>query len=185
MRALFAQFGPISDVVSRRTHKLRGQAWVVFEAADDAAKAVAGMQGFPFFGKPIRVSLARTVSDATKRQEGVFDEGEAEARRAARRAARAAAAAPAEAPAEAAPGAADLGRRSLLAENLPDAANEAMLTLVFQQFPGFRAARLEGRGAARVEFDSAAGAAAALDGLQGFRLATDKPMQLRIVAEGG
>ena len=29
------------------------QAWVVFEKAEDARKAMEAMQGFPFFDKPI------------------------------------------------------------------------------------------------------------------------------------
>ena len=53
MRAIFGQFGTILDVVSRRTYRLRGQAWVVFEKAEDAKTAMETMQGFPFFGKPI------------------------------------------------------------------------------------------------------------------------------------
>ena len=53
MRCIFGQFGNIADVVSRRTYKLRGQAWVVFEREEDAEKALQSMQGFPFFNKPI------------------------------------------------------------------------------------------------------------------------------------
>ena len=55
---MFGQFGPILDVVSRHTYRLRGQAWVVFERVEDAAQAVAAMQGFPFMDKPI-VSCCR------------------------------------------------------------------------------------------------------------------------------
>lgn len=50
---MFGQFGTILDVVSRRTHKLRGQAWVVFERPEDAQRAIQLMQGFPFMDKPI------------------------------------------------------------------------------------------------------------------------------------
>lgn len=53
MRAIFGQFGPIMDVVSRRTYRLRGQAWVVFEKAEDAKRALEIMQGFPFKDKPM------------------------------------------------------------------------------------------------------------------------------------
>ena len=53
MRAIFGQFGPILEVVSRKTYRLRGQAWVVFERAEDAQRALGAMQGFPFFDKPI------------------------------------------------------------------------------------------------------------------------------------
>ena len=61
---MFGQFGPILDVVSRRTHKLRGQAWVVFEQPEDARRAIQLMQGFPFQDKPI-------VSGAAARGSGL------------------------------------------------------------------------------------------------------------------
>jgi RNA recognition motif-containing protein len=59
LRCMFGQFGTVIDVVSRRTNKLRGQGWVVFEKQGDAEQALEGMQGFPFFNKPI-VSLILT-----------------------------------------------------------------------------------------------------------------------------
>ena len=64
---MFEQFGNIIDVVYRRTYKLRGQAWVVFERQEDAAKALKAMQGFPFFNKPIvriHASMCRVLLDA-------------------------------------------------------------------------------------------------------------------------
>ena len=60
MQCIFGQFGNIIDVITRRTYKLRGQAWVVFEHEEDAAKAVQSMQGFPFFNKPI-VSYFKSI----------------------------------------------------------------------------------------------------------------------------
>lgn len=53
MHCIFGQFGKILDVVSRRTYRLRGQAWVVFEKAEDAKNALDCMQGFPFLDKPL------------------------------------------------------------------------------------------------------------------------------------
>lgn len=41
------------DVIAKTTYKLRGQAWVVFEKAEDAERAVKLMQGFPFYGKAL------------------------------------------------------------------------------------------------------------------------------------
>lgn len=67
MRCVFGQFGTILDVVSRRTYKLRGQAWVVFEKEEDAAKALQAMQGFPFFNKPI-VSMEDTMGAVSTRR---------------------------------------------------------------------------------------------------------------------
>lgn len=53
MRTIFEQFGPVIEVHARRTYKLRGQAWVVFERGQDAEAAVKLIQGFPFYGKPL------------------------------------------------------------------------------------------------------------------------------------
>lgn len=53
MRTIFEQFGPVLDVVARKTYRLRGQAWVVFERAEDAEKAVKLLQGFPFYSKQL------------------------------------------------------------------------------------------------------------------------------------
>lgn len=53
MHCIFAQFGPILDVVCNKSYRLRGQAWVVFEEPEAAQKALKAMQGFPFFDKPI------------------------------------------------------------------------------------------------------------------------------------
>ena len=51
--AVFSQFGRILDVVVMRNHRLRGQAWVVFEEQSAATQALRSMQGFPFFEKPM------------------------------------------------------------------------------------------------------------------------------------
>lgn len=196
MRAIFGQFGNIVDVVYRDTYKLRGQAWVVFENEEDAATALKLMQGFPFCNKPIRIAYSKTKSDATAKLDGTYNQEEVEARRRRRRQAweseKARRAGGREAPMHAAgvpPGVAPStapGSRTaapnpiLFVENLPKEANEAMLLLVFQRYPGLKEVRMvPGRpGIAFVEYDNEAGAAAALAGLQGFRLATDKPMTI-------
>ncbi|KAG7672000.1 hypothetical protein Ndes2526B_g07049 [Nannochloris sp. 'desiccata'] len=189
MRCIFGQFGKIIDIVSRRTYKLRGQAWVVFEKEDDAADALKFMQGFPFFNKPIRIAYAKTKSDAVAKLDGSYNEEEVESRKQARRQAHEAAkvaeaapgtAAPGGAAAAAATGPAADATRTLFIENLPNEANEGMLLLVFQRFPGLKEVRMVPHkpGIAFVEYDNDEGAAAALTGLQGFKLATDKPMIL-------
>ena len=70
--------------------------------------------------------------------------------------------------------------KTLFVENIPNEANEGMLLLVFQRFPGLKEVRMvpQRPGVAYVEYDNEAGAAAALAGLQGFKLATNKPMRL-------
>jgi len=70
--------------------------------------------------------------------------------------------------------------QTLFVENLPKEANEGMLLLVFQKFPGLKEVRLVPHkpGIAFVEYDNEQGASAAMVGLQGFKLATDKPMAI-------
>lgn len=51
--AIFSQFGKILDIICMKTHRLRGQAWVVFSDVTSATNALTSMQGFPFFDKPM------------------------------------------------------------------------------------------------------------------------------------
>lgn len=141
MRAIFGQFGPIMDVVSRRTYRLRGQAWVVFEKAEDAKRALEIMQGFPFKDKPMRIALAKTKSDAVAKVDGTFKERPKAARPAKEKPAadaKKAKAEPAAAAGPAAAAAAPTSNHILFVENLPDSANEAMVGMLFQQFAGFK-----------------------------------------------
>lgn len=54
---LFSQYGRILDVVALKTPKLRGQAWVAFSEVTAASNAVRQMQNFPFYDKPMVLSL--------------------------------------------------------------------------------------------------------------------------------
>jgi RNA recognition motif-containing protein len=51
--------------------KRKGQAFVVFESADDASDAIDSLQGFELFGRPMEIAYAKTRSDAiVKREDG-------------------------------------------------------------------------------------------------------------------
>lgn len=188
LQCMFSRYGTILDIIYRKTYKLRGQAWVVFEKSEDATTAKEQLDGFPFMNKPIRIQFAKVKSDAVARLDGTYSEEEVEARRQKRRDAWAAKRA-----ARTVAGLEDAGepavvehvggnKRTILVENIPKEANEGMLLLVFQRFPGLKEVRMAGgkTGVAYVEYDHEAGAAAAVAGLQGFKLATDKPMRLSI-----
>lgn len=189
---MFQRFGTILDIVARKTYKLRGQAWIVFERAEDAQAAKEQLDGFPFMNKPIRIAFAKTKSDAVAQRDGTYDEKKVEERRKVRRDAWEAKveAAKKEAEQHAVGGRASVARKqgnprcTILVENIPKEANEGMLLLVFQRFAGLKEVRM-GRGqrpdTAHVEYDNEEGAAAAVAGLQGFKLATDKPMKLTII----
>lgn len=130
-----------------------------------------------------RIALAKTKSDAVAKVEGSYDADAVEERKKRKREARLvekAAAPPASGPGAPAVLAKPTANCTLFVENIPNEANEGMLMLVFQRFPGLKEIRMVPHrpGIAFVEYDNESGAGAALAGLQGFRLATDKPMKL-------
>ena len=67
----------------------------------------------------------------------------------------------------------------LFVQNLPEASNTAMLTMLFKQFPGLKEVRMvEARpGIAFVEFENDSQSTTAMSGLQNFIIA-EKPMSL-------
>ncbi|THV03790.1 hypothetical protein K435DRAFT_962276 [Dendrothele bispora CBS 962.96] len=60
---------------------MRGQAFVSFESADIALKAMKEVRGFPLYSKPMQISFARTRSDAVVKK---LDEGHCEEHKAQR-----------------------------------------------------------------------------------------------------
>ena len=60
--AIFSQFGQIMDIVALKTLKMRGQAFVIFKEVTSATNALRGMQGFPFYDKPMVRNLFLPMS---------------------------------------------------------------------------------------------------------------------------
>ncbi|CAD7699815.1 unnamed protein product [Ostreobium quekettii] len=194
LHALFSQFGRILEIVASRTYRLRGQAWVVFSDVSSATNALRTMQGFPFFDKAIRIQYARTKSDAVAKLDGTYarDKKDAAMKKAAardeaakrggERAGQAAPAAAQAARAKAPAGAEGMAppNKILFIQNLPEATNERMLSMLFQQFPGFKEVRMaEARpGIAFVEFENEGQAGVALEGLQGFKILPNHAMNV-------
>ena len=208
--AVFSQFGPILDIVALKTFKMRGQAFVVFRDITAATESVRQMQGFPFYEKPMQITYARTKSDAAAKLDGSYqakDKAERAAKRKAEREERkeakkagavkpkeggepGAAAAeggvgvappPAEkkAPAPSTP-AVLMPNQILLVENLPEQVNEMMLSMLFQQFPGFKEVRIVpgNRGIAFVEFENEVQSGVAMNGLQSFKITPTNLMKI-------
>eukprot|EP00967_Tisochrysis_lutea_P046807 scaffold56965_cov25-Tisochrysis_lutea.AAC.1 len=203
--AVFTQFGPILDIISMKSFKMRGQAFVVFRDIASATSAVKQMQGFSFYGKPMRLDYAKTKSDALAKLDGSYqakDKAERAAKRKAEKEARKAGLVPKKpANGERAAGAgagavetataaavttapvapaANLPNQILFVEELPDQVNELMLSMLFQQFPGFKEVRLvPGKsGLAFVEFESELQAGVAMNGLQGFKITPTNLMKI-------
>lgn len=61
LRGLFKTYGPVLDVVAHSNLRMRGQAFVSFESADIAEKAMKEVQRFPLYSKPM-VSLSPSSS---------------------------------------------------------------------------------------------------------------------------
>merc|ERR1719498_920987 len=68
----------------------------------------------------------------------------------------------------------------LFVEKLPDQVNEMMLSMLFQQFPGFKEVRLvPGKsGIAFVEFDNEVQSGVAMNGLQNFKITPTNLMKI-------
>jgi len=188
--AIFSQFGNILEIVALKTLKMRGQAFVVFKDITAASTAVKSMQGFPFYDKPMRIAFAKTDSDAIAKMKGTYQErpkrpaGEKKAGMGGKKK-------------KLAPGTGGEGggaggglqtiamhdappNQILFLTSLPEETNEMMLSMLFNQFPGFKEVRLvPGRhDIAFVEFENEVQSAAARDALQGFKITPNAAMKI-------
>lgn len=203
--AIFSQFGTILEIIALKTLKMRGQAFVVFKDIPSATNALRSMQGFPFYDKPMRIAYAKSKSDAVAKLDNTFVPRERKRDR--RRQEEPVkkkpqkqirqsvpiippketpaenGPAPAAAPSTPAVGttaAPELPNQILFLSNLPDETTEIMLSMLFQQFTGYKEVRLvPGRhDIAFVEFDSADQAQTAKDTLQGFKITPTNAMNI-------
>ncbi|KAI5282159.1 U2 snRNP complex subunit msl1, partial [Ascosphaera aggregata] len=69
---LFSTYGPVLDVVAMRTEKMRGQAHVVFRDIPTSTQAMRALQGFDFFGKPMKIVYAKGSSDIIAKLRGTY-----------------------------------------------------------------------------------------------------------------
>jgi len=181
--AMFTQFGTVLDVVALKTLEMRGQAFVVFKDVASATNAMRSMQNFPFYDKPMHIQYAKSKSDIISKMEGTYSErekkkkekrkkteGEGEEQKKVKKIEKVegksgrdeAVHHPKQQP----------PNKILFVENLPDAANELMLGMLFQQFLGYKEVRMvTGKpGIAFVEFENEREATAAMQGLQHFKI---------------
>jgi len=195
--AMFSQFGTVLDVVALKTLRMRGQAFVVFKDIPSATKALRSMQNFPFYDKPMRIAFARGKSDIIAKIDGTFVEKvkrkPAEKRKAeepleAKQAKRQEVKKPEKKKAEKQEaGTAHLQPKAqppnkiLFVENLPEQTTELMLSMLFQQFPGFKEVRMVTgkQGIAFVEFENEIEAGVAMGGLQHFKIT---PTNLMVIS---
>eukprot|EP01137_Pigoraptor_chileana_P023824 Opistho-2@90778 len=192
--AVFSLFGPILDIVALKTLRMRGQAFVIFRDVACATNALRSMQGFPFYDKPMRIQYAKDKSDAILKLEGAFvprekkPRGEKPKSVPRKREIPAPDQAPQQisqqiyAPAPVAPVVHEIivPNQILFLQQLPEETSETMLTVLFNQFKGFKEVRLvPGRhDIAFVEFEIEADSGVAMSALQGFKLSATHTLSI-------
>lgn len=185
--AIFSQFGPIMDIVALKTLKMRGQAFVIFKEIASATNSLRTMQGFPFYDKPMRIQYCKVDSDVISKMKGTFKERPKRVKQPKpvnvedKKAKKVKNPANPEAPAannnsnvEQPP------NQILFLTNLPEETNEMMLSMLFNQFPGFKEVRLvpNRHDIAFVEFASELASSAAKEALQGFKITPTHAMKI-------
>ncbi|CAB0031541.1 unnamed protein product [Trichogramma brassicae] len=194
--AIFSQFGQILDIVALKTLKMRGQAFVIFKEISSATNALRSMQGFPFYDKPMQINYSKTDSDIIAKMKGTFQErpkkpkrvlsaAEDEAKKAKKRAKEQAKSAPGYTPSHMGmPGNNAVPEQPpnqiLFLTNLPDETSSIMLSMLFNQFPGFKEVRLvpNRHDIAFVEFENEVQSATAKEALQGFKITPSHAMKI-------
>lgn len=200
LRAMFSQFGTILDVVAMKTLKMKGQAFVVFKDVPSATQAMRSMQGFPFHEKPLRIAYAKSKSDVISKEDNTFVPRDKKKRKAeeAKKKLQAIAAKqartnqlaavnnmmpPAVNPYQMPPPQVQAAvepppNHILFLSNLPNETTQLMLSMLFQQIPGYKEARLvNGRhDIAFVEFENAEQSKVAKGQLNGYKISPSHPM---------
>ncbi|CAF89828.1 unnamed protein product, partial [Tetraodon nigroviridis] len=185
--ALLSQFGQIVDIVAMKTMKMRGQAFVIFKELTAATNALRQLQGFPFYNKPMRIQYAKTDSEVIAKMKGTYGDKEKKKKEKKKaqelpanqmKKAAVVPAVPLHSPAAQVPD--NPPNYILFLTNLPEETNEMMLSMLFNQFPGFKEVRLvPGKhDIAFVEFESDLQAGVAKDALQGFRITATCAMKI-------
>lgn len=53
LKMIFSQYGKISQIIARKSLKLRGQAWIVYSNINSSVAALRGKQGLSFYDKQL------------------------------------------------------------------------------------------------------------------------------------
>ncbi|KAF6201225.1 hypothetical protein GE061_005672 [Apolygus lucorum] len=190
---------------SLKNLKMRGQAFVIFKDVASASTALRSMQGFPFYDKAMKIQFAKTESDVIAKMKGTFverpkktkqrmvtedpiDNSKKAKKKLAKEQARTQATVmpTRQLPPVGHPG---LGpatvpeqppNQILFLTNLPDETNEMMLSMLFNQFPGFKEVRLvpNRHDIAFVEFENEHQSAEAKMSLNGFKITPTHAMKI-------
>ncbi|KAK1769678.1 hypothetical protein QBC33DRAFT_331298 [Phialemonium atrogriseum] len=69
---LFSTHGPVLDVVALKTTKMRGQAHIVYRDIQTSTQAMRSLDGFEFFGRPMKITYAKSKSNIVAKLDGTF-----------------------------------------------------------------------------------------------------------------
>jgi len=193
IKALFSSHGQVVSIDIVRSKHLRGQAWVTLATQAEATEAMAKVQGFELFDKPVRCQYAKESNDRVSKSEGTFVPKDVKEKREKKRRDRmekeAAAAEEAskrqkiEGEADPAasetlgdPGAPPSAR--LFCPSLPLECTAEMLSVLFSPYPGFVRASLPRSGVGFVEYLDENQATEAKKALEGFKLTPTDSLQI-------
>jgi U1 small nuclear ribonucleoprotein A len=200
---LFSQFGDIMEIHARKSFRMKGQAFIVYREINSATQAKNILNGFPLFGKQIRINYSKNVSDAIWKSSGSYshkdkiklDQDRRKRREEEYHEIR-------KKTTNRVPGEKskkenvknegmfggmmiqnhDMGsipNNTLFVDGLPADITEPILRSVFSKYGGFREVRLfEGKGIAFVEYDSEVSAGGALLGLNGLPLTAECTLKI-------
>ncbi len=164
--------------------KRRGQAWVIFRTSEEASDAMNSLQGHVVFGKKMRVSFSRNLSDSVRERRGLQPRDKTPRPAAAGR--DSIIKEPRTAPVDdffktSAPRVPGAGvaynppNRMLFVEGLSPTVLSDEVEFLFAQSPGYVETRVvAARGVAFVEFDSDHSASVAMNRLQGKEISGSK-----------
>lgn len=169
LRHVFGQFGKIMDIICyTKIVKAKGQAFIVFQKVESAARALQEMQGFMFYQKPIRVAYAKSKSDIISKKDGSFVARKKRPRKEKRKVEGQPAAKRHMASGQ------NVGPSNILVVNhLPQDASQTMVQMLFRKYPGYQSVTEPQNGMCHVVFDTEFNASRAMQGMQGFKFVND------------
>ncbi|CAL2041965.1 unnamed protein product [Caenorhabditis brenneri] len=195
LHMIFTQFGEIIQLMSFRKEKMRGQAHVVFKEVSSASNALRALQGFPFYGKPMRIQYAREDSDVIARAKGTFVEKRQKSVGGTNKQKK-----PYERPAKSStagekkdqekskeedsegPGAPN---NILFCSNIPDGTDPEQIQTIFSQFPGLREVRWmpNTKDFAFIEYETEDYSEPARQALDNFRITPDHQIKVKFATK--
>lgn len=192
---LFSQYGDILEIHSRKSFKMKGQAFIVFRDLQSATNAKHALDGAMIFGKNIRVNYSKSSSDTILKLSGQYthkDKVKIEQDRRKRRDEEYQEIRKKQKEKQLQPGVVKEKKEApknvissqsqgmiqpnnvLFVENLAADLTEPLLRNVFSKYNGFKEVRLyAGKGIAFVEYDNEINAGGALLGLNNLPLTND------------